>query len=296
MEMQQIRYFLAVAQELNFTRAAEICQVSQPALTRAIQALETELGGPLFHRERANTHLSELGRIMEPYLISIRDQASAAAAHAKAARELAGTTLNFGAMCTIGPSIISDFLINFRNVHSSVDISLWDDSATALMGKLKEGALEVGVMGLPDDVSDEFHTIRLFQEKFVIVLPMGHRLAQQNAVRACDLNDEAYINRRNCEIFDHARQIFRSNGSYLRQVFSSERDDWVLGMVRAGMGLGLFPEFSVFPPDVAVRPLIEPAIERTISLVTVRGRPHSPAVGAFVQGVRRHRWPSAPMP
>ena len=59
MEMHQIRYFLAVCEELNFTRAAETCHVAQPSLTRAIKLLEEELGGPLFHRERARTHLTE---------------------------------------------------------------------------------------------------------------------------------------------------------------------------------------------------------------------------------------------
>ena len=68
MEMHQIRYFLAVAEELNFTKAAERCNVSQPALSRAIQALEQELGGPLFRRERSHTHLSELGRMVQPHL------------------------------------------------------------------------------------------------------------------------------------------------------------------------------------------------------------------------------------
>src|SRR5262245_11508152 len=71
MEMHQIRYFLAVADELNFTRAAEKCNVAQPSLTRAIKLLEEELGGPLFHRERANTHLSELGRAVQPNLEQI---------------------------------------------------------------------------------------------------------------------------------------------------------------------------------------------------------------------------------
>ena len=62
MEMHQIRYFLAVARTLNFTRAAEECHVAQPSLTRAVQKLEDELGGPLFRRERSNTHLSQLGK------------------------------------------------------------------------------------------------------------------------------------------------------------------------------------------------------------------------------------------
>ena len=79
MEMQQVRYFVALSSTLNFTRAAEQCNVSQPALTRAIQQLEHELGGPLFHRERGNTHLSELGRMMLPYLETVEEQARATA-------------------------------------------------------------------------------------------------------------------------------------------------------------------------------------------------------------------------
>ena len=68
MEIHQVRYFLAVVETLNFTKAAERCNVSQPALTRAIQLLEHELGGLLFRRERANTHLTELGRMVLPHL------------------------------------------------------------------------------------------------------------------------------------------------------------------------------------------------------------------------------------
>ena len=67
MEMHQVRYFLAIADELNFTRAAERRKASQPSLTRAIKQLEEEFGGPLFHRERAKTHLSDLGRIVLPH-------------------------------------------------------------------------------------------------------------------------------------------------------------------------------------------------------------------------------------
>ncbi|MBZ9734380.1 LysR family transcriptional regulator [Mesorhizobium sp. CA18] len=67
MEISQVRYFLAVAKELNFTRAAEQCNVTQPALSRAIKLLEDEFGGPLFHRERRFTHLTELGRMVETF-------------------------------------------------------------------------------------------------------------------------------------------------------------------------------------------------------------------------------------
>lgn len=78
MEMHQVRYFLAVAEDLNFTKAAERCSVSQPALSRAIKALEQELGGPLFRRERSHTHLSELGRMVQPYLAEVFDSTQSA--------------------------------------------------------------------------------------------------------------------------------------------------------------------------------------------------------------------------
>ncbi len=68
MEMHQIRYFLAICECLNFTRAAEQCHVARPSLTRAIKKLEAELGGPLLRRERNHTHLTELGRLIRPHL------------------------------------------------------------------------------------------------------------------------------------------------------------------------------------------------------------------------------------
>ena len=75
MEMHQIRYFLAVSEFLNFTRAAEECNVAQPSLSRAIKKLEEELGGDLFRRERGQTHLTELGRKMQPLLQQAYDSA-----------------------------------------------------------------------------------------------------------------------------------------------------------------------------------------------------------------------------
>src|SRR5262250_1297767 len=103
-EMHQIRYFLAVADELNFTRAATKCNVSQPSLTRAIKLLEDELGGPLFHRERANTHLSELGRTVRPNLVKILAESTEAKRIAQDFRRLNKTILKLGVMCTIGPN------------------------------------------------------------------------------------------------------------------------------------------------------------------------------------------------
>ncbi|MDP1738858.1 MAG: LysR family transcriptional regulator [Caulobacter sp.] len=292
MEMQQVRYFLALSRTLNFTRAAEQSNVTQPALTRAIQQLEAELGGPLFHRERQNTHLSELGRMMLPYLEGIQAQSDAARSQARSLKTLEKATLHIGAMCTVGPAIISDLIIAFRAANPSVELRVSDMSAGALMDRLGSGDLDLGLVGLPDPLDMRFHSLPLFQERFVVAVSRDHRFATQNVVQAQELHDEAYINRASCEYFDHARDQFHERGVFMRQVFSSERDDWVQGMIKAGLGLGFIPEFSVSDPDLVVRRLIDPGFERTIMLVTVRGRPHSPAVGAFVRQARAFKWPT----
>ncbi len=292
MEMQQVRYFVALSQTLNFTRAAEQCNVSQPALTRAIQQLEHELGGPLFHRERGNTHLSELGRMMLPYLETVNASASAAREAARSARRLEQGSLTLGAMCTIGPQMVARLLVQFQAAHPDVEISVIDGEARAMLERLEKGDLHIGIVGMPGELPDSFHQLPVFTERFVIVIPRGHPWAEKNAVRVADLDGEPYVGRSNCEVFQMVTEDFARRGVTTRKVFSSPRDEWVQNMIKAGLGFGFFPEYSVTDPDLVVRPLIEPGYSRTIYLATVRGRPHSPAVGAFVREARRYAWPS----
>jgi DNA-binding transcriptional LysR family regulator len=293
MEMQQVRYFLALARHLNFTRAAEACNVTQPALTRAIQALEAELGGRLFNRERSQTHLSELGRMMLPYIQSIQAQAEAARARAKSVGKMKNVELKLCAMCTLSPALLSEFIVSFKQRNDGVDLAVSDVSAKQLFHKLSAGEREIGLVASPDPIDDRFHALPLYTERFVAVLPREHRLANHDQIHVKDLDGEPYVNRMNCEVIEFAEQEFAKQGVSVRIVFRSERDDWVLGMIRSGMGWGFFPENFAFPTDVVVRPLVSPEFSRTVSLVTVRGRPFSPAVGAFVKAAKSFAWPGA---
>lgn len=291
MEMQQVRYFLALSRTLNFTRAAEACNVSQPALTRQIQQLEAELGGCLFHRERQNTHLSELGRMMLPYFETIQLQTEAVKSSSLAARRLDGITLQIGAMCTIGPALLSELFVTFRQANPDVDFLIRDRSLAEGLADLELGRLDVALLATPDGLDDAFHGLDLFDERFMVVVSPDHHLAQKNTVRCADLHEQAYVNRVNCEYFDYIGAAFGRIGVKTRKVFASERDDWVQGMIKAGLGFGLFTEASVTDPELMLRPLTDPEFVRTIQLVTVRGRPHSPAVGAFVRQARTFGWP-----
>jgi DNA-binding transcriptional LysR family regulator len=292
MELHEIRYFLALADTLNFTRAAERCNVSQPALTRAIKTLEDKLGGgPLVHRERANTHLTELGATMRPYFTHMLANMEQARALARDYVKMEGTRLRIGLMCTIGPTKLIDLFADFADSHPGVEIDLVDGPVPAIEERLAKGDLDVALYCRPEALDARFHTIPLFRERFMVALAPGHRLARQNAIRMRDLNEERYLGRATCEFLQHLRQIrLDLGGIEFKRPYSSDRDDWVQSMVMAGLGFTYIPEYAVAMPGLVALPLVDPEVWRTVQLVTVRGRPHTPAVGAFVREARRHAW------
>ena len=293
MEMHQVRYFLAVADQLNFTKAAERCHVAQPSLTRAIKLLEDELGGPLFHRERAKTHLSELGRMVRAHLQQVYDEAQAAKRAALDFTKLKKVTLKLGVMCTIAPTQLTELVGSIQSRNPTVELELTDSSAAELQRRLLDGEIEIAIYANPSDkIEERLHVMPLFREQMMIVMPANHRLAGKNAVTAEELDGECYISRINCEFNGHI--LPKLDDVAMKTVFRSERDDWVLAMIASGAGLGFMPEFCINHPGVVARPVIDPEFWREVNLVTVRGRPHSPAVGALVREAMHIKWHGQP--
>jgi LysR family hydrogen peroxide-inducible transcriptional activator len=293
MEMHQIRYFLAVCETLNFTRAAEQCNVTQPALTRAVQKLEEELGGLLFRRERHLSHLTDLGRLMRPQLEQVWQQTEAAKTTAQSFLKLEDATLNIGLMCTIGPLRAIGFLNSFWRDHPGIEVTLLEGVPSRLAELLHEGALDVAVMAQAGGFEERFDVVPLYREHFVLAFPTGHRFEQQNAVRFQDIQEEAYLRRINCEYRDHLGEIGRDLGVNVRIAYRSEREDWIQTMVMAGMGVCFMPEYSVVAPGLQTRRVIEPEVVREVSVVTVAGRRFSPAVAAFVRAIKAYPWPAS---
>ncbi|MSU88452.1 LysR family transcriptional regulator [Rhodobacteraceae bacterium 2CG4] len=292
MQFQEVRYFIALSETLNFTRAAEVCNVSQPALTRAIKALEDKLGGgPLIHRERGNTHLTEFGRIMLPYFATVIAQLEAAQLKARSYAKLADAALGVGLLCTIGPARLVSLFAGFARRHPQIDIRLEDGSADDIEERLIAGDINLAISARPEQLDPRLHGIPLFRERFVVALAPDDALAARPVVRMRDLNRRRYLGRANCEFYQQLRDIRqRLGGIEFQRPYTSGRDDWIQNMVLAGLGFTYIPEYAVALPGLAIRPLVEPEVVRLVQLVTVRGRPHSPAVGAFVHAARRQPW------
>ena len=293
MEMHQMRYFVAMAEHLNFTHAAETCNVSQPALTRAIQKLEEELGGPLFRREGRRTHLTELGRMVRPRFEQALSLTDLARDEALDFSNMVNAELNLGVMCTIAPSSVISLIEFFAQRAPQLKLVLHEASGKRLTDRLLEGTLDVALLALPA-VHEELQGAELFSEPFVVAIPKGHRLAAFDEVPVRELAGERYLKRMNCEYLDILEAEGNAFPVKVDPRFQSEHESWVQAMVIAGLGCSIMPASLGANPEIESRPLVDPEITRTISVATRRGRRHTPVVEFFVNLCKRMNWGGQP--
>jgi DNA-binding transcriptional LysR family regulator len=250
-----------------------------------------ELGGQLIRRERHLTHLTDLGEMVRPHLEMVDRAAVRAKQLAQDVSQLRRVPLKLGIMSTISPDEIVDLVAALKSKHHGLELRLCDASAFDLRDRLLAGSLEVVIYALPGEEPDErTHVMPLFREQMVIAVNRDHRLASEDAFPVEELNGESYIHRINCEFAGYADHILKEKGVICTPTYWSERDDWTMAMVAAGLGFAFMPAHSVTHPDVVALPVVEPEFWRVVNLVTVRGRPYSAGLGALVQEAMRKKW------
>ena len=291
MEMHQIRYVLAAADHLNFTRAAGSCKVSQPALTKGIKTLEAELGTPLFHREGRRIVLSEFGRSMLPHLRQIAAEAEAARLLAQNFQLLHDVPVRLGVLATIGHVRFGRFLRAFCSAHEGVELALTEGTAADLHDALRKDEIDLAVTARQPETEEAFSLLPLYSERYVVLLPPNHPLSEQDSLPLSALGGLPYVDRLASENRDELARACAERGIVLHPRFRSEREDWVQAMVLAGLGFAFLPEYAVTLPGLLQRPLVEPTLTREICIASVRGRPFSPPVAALIRLARGFGWP-----
>lgn len=287
MEMYQVRYFLAAAELLNFTRAAERLHVAQPSLTRAIQKLEEELGGPLFRRERANTHLTELGRLMLPHLQASLAAAEAAKKQAVSFRMRETGQLSVGACSTMSAEMGAPLLAAVAAEIVGLELDLEVEPSERLEERLMAGDLDTAFL-TPVDVrdgagSDRFDFRTFIEEPFVVAFAPGHHLERTQEVTLEALDGEMLVVRVGCahEAAVAAAMDARGISRIVRHRTADER--WLAELVRSGLGCILWPEAIARGRGLPYRRLIDLPLTFRVALTTVAGRRHSPALAALIR-------------
>lgn len=263
MELRLLRYFVAVAEELHFGRAARGLLIAQPSLSQQIRKLERELGTALFVRNRRGVELTAAGHAL---LDPARHVLAAADALPALVRQTAGGTrrLAVGYVSYARGTVLTGLLENFRRTHADVDVTVRSGSdSPEVFADLRDGRIDVGVLRAPVGAS-WLGQLSLAIEPFHAALPAGHALADRPSLRLADLAGESFAlfpRTLNPSAHDHLMGFFTQAGYAPTIGQASRRMDDSLVFVSSGAGVGLFPQSvtrAVTDRGVVFRPIVDP--------------------------------------
>jgi DNA-binding transcriptional LysR family regulator len=259
MNMRQLQYFLAVAQDLNFTRASERVSIAQPALSQQIMALEEELGTPLFIREKRKVLLTPAGEILIEHARRVLNAASAATVAVRAAQRGAEAHLAVGAIYSAIYTFLPNTLREFKVLAETAEVSLQEMTISQQIAGLKEGTIEVGLVR--GHVYDrDIVTEQLYRELLVVAVPAGGEYDQKQPVELAELATWPLI--------AVARGLARGYANSILDIFEEQEFTprivkevydmhTSVCLVAAGMGVSIVPAtFRIMQSQgVAYRPL-----------------------------------------
>ena len=290
MEFHQVRYFLALAGTLNFTSAADRCNVTQPALSKAIQKLEQELGGDLIHRERGSTQLTDLGKLVLPLLERMTAAAEAARVQARDFKETAIALLRIGLAPTVSASIVVGALSEVARNIPGLEIELVPSTAAKISAALLDGELHAGIVGSPVNLGGRIDRIPLFRERLVVLSPATHAFAQTATIPPTMLEDAFWLELVESDVGEQFRRNCFRPGCEPTIVHRGHQENHLQHMAAAGLGVMLAPEHAPRVRGLVARPIEGDPVQRTVELLVMAGRRYSPALYAFIKIARLRDW------
>ena len=287
MELRQLEYFVAVAEERNFTRAAERVHISQPGVSAQIRQLERELGAELFDRSARTVTLTVAGKAA---LDHARAALAAAGALGQAVGEVTGLirgrlTVGMVVGCTVTP--LFDALAAFHRAHPGVEIALLEDNSDRLVEGVRSGALDLALAGLAA-APDGLETLTIVSERLVAAVPPDHPLAGRGGVTLSDLAAHPIV----CmpygtglrTVFDRA---CAARGLQPVIALQAGAADAIAGLAARGLGVAVLSESMAAAYRDRLTALTIEDVETPALLALLWRGGQSPAVREFVRHARR---------
>jgi len=288
MEMQQIRYVVAVARTGNFSRAAEQCHVAQPSLSQQIQKLEDELGERLFDRMNREVKLTPHGESFLHRAIRIMEEVDSAKREAGEARDLLRGTLTIGVLPTIAPYVLPEVMAEFVEKFPGVKIVVEEDTTARLLKLLHEYEIDFAVASQPIR-GEEMEVRELFSEELLLAVPPGHPLARKRTVTAASLKNERLIVMKDGHCLgDQVLGFCDRRDVKPRISFRSSQIETIQALVASGLGISLIPSMAAreHRKDLPqYRSFQSPKPSRKIVAVWPKQRPPRRAAAEFLKVV-----------
>jgi DNA-binding transcriptional LysR family regulator len=244
MELRRLTYFLAVAERLNFSRAAEALHIAQPAISQQIRALEEALGVRLFDRIGKRVTLTDAGQALLPHARRILAAVEAAQNEVRELTTLAHGTVSLGAPTTVSTHLLPDQLTRFKREHAGLEVTLREAGTETLLRLVVEGKLDLAIV-VTDILPAELEVADYLDEHYVLAVSANHALAKRRSVRLADLAGESFI------LFPEGYKLrevtlsaCRRAGFEPKVALDGGAMQSALEFVAAGLGVAITPELA----------------------------------------------------
>ncbi len=286
MEMQQLRYVVAVARMGNFSRAAEQCHVAQPSLSQQIRKLEDELGERLFDRMRREARLTAHGEVFLRRAVRILEEVDAAKREVVDAQSLLRGTLTVGVLPTIAPYLLPEVLVVYAEKFPGVEIVVQEETTARLLKLAQACEIDFALASRP--IHDERMAVRvLFAEELRLAIPPGHPLTRKRTVSPADLRNERLIVMKEGHCLGDQVLGFCERRDLKPNIsFRSAQLETIQALVCAGVGISLIPAMAARKEREDLpeyRSLSAPRPEREIVAVWPKRRQLGRAAAEFLE-------------
>jgi DNA-binding transcriptional LysR family regulator len=289
-ELHQVRYFVAVSRLLNFTRAAEQCNVTQPALTKAIQKLEFELGGELIHRERQLTQLTDLGKLVLPTLERLVASADSARAIAREYQRKDNAPLKIGLTPCVSSNLLVAPLAEVARHVPGIQVEIIEEPVNRLLELLFEGDISAAIAADATGLPERIDHWDLFEDHFLVLAAKENALADMDNVPMSALAEATWLERAGCDLTRKFWDLVFADGKSPKISHRSRHETHLQTMVEAGLGIMVASAHTPLLPSIGARPILGDPLRWTVSLLVIAGRRYTPALDAFVKIARLRDW------
>ena len=290
MELNQISYFINLADTLNFTAAARLSGVSQPSLTRAIRRLEEELGGPLIYRDGKNSRLTALGQDVEVDFRRMLLAMTSVRHHAENWAMGRHRVLDVAVAPSVGPRGFTEFFESALQEVPAIEIRLHSLQHSENTSEVLSGKYHACILPRETKPDRKLDVRLLFRERFLLGCSASHPLAQSETVRGKDLLQYPFVDRLKCEFREEIYDHFARQEVLMRPRFRSDREDWIQRLVAKGRAICILPERSGAAHGLVARPIEGFMLEREVVMATVSGSTAPVEIRKIAQLAAQHEW------
>lgn len=285
MNIRELQYLVAIAEKGHFGMAADVCFVSQPALSMQIKKLECTLGVQLIERTNKSARLTDIGKVITEQAKDILCRVDALKQTAKQAQDPYCGELHLGVIPTLAPYLLPHVMPGLSNLFPKLTIYLVEEQTSHLITKLNQGKLDGALLSLPL-VDDALMSYPLFKEEFLLAISARHHLAKRKRIKMTELENQALLLLEDGHCMrDSALKVCYAAGASEAKEFRATSLETLRYMVAANAGMTLMPKLACQPNDgICYLPFSQSKPLRTIGMVL---RPSS-AKKILLQAVSDH--------